>query len=327
MSNVVLLLVLALVVLTGVGSWLAGTPGQRWVVVAHGVAGVLVVLLVRWKAPVVRSGWARGRRSRWASAALALLTVLALLTGLLHSTGLLTAVAGQRTMWWHVGFGFALLPLLAWHARARRQRIRVTDLDRRFVLRSGGLVLAAAALWVTAEGTVRLTGLPGARRRFTGSYPTDVPQPTIWLSDTVPDVDPSTWELTIAGGGPPQVWSLADLRDQPATTVRAVIDCTSGWYSDQEWSGVPLSSLVSEDLNGRSVVVRSATGYSRRFGPEEIGGVLLAHSMAGERLPRSLGAPLRLVVPGRRGFWWVKWVDRIEVDDRPSWWQPTFPLQ
>ncbi|MDQ3357973.1 MAG: molybdopterin-dependent oxidoreductase [Actinomycetota bacterium] len=326
-SNLMLLVVLVLVLVTGVGSWLAGTPGQRWVVVAHGVAGLLVVLLVRWKAPVIGSGWARSRRSRWASLALALLTVLALLTGVLHSTGLLTSLAGQRMMWWHVAAGFVLLPLLAWHALARRQRPRRTDLDRRLVLRGGGLLVVAAGLWVAIEGTVRLTRLSGAGRRFTGSYASALPRPTIWLTDRVPDVDARTWTVTVTDTGRTRVWTVADLLDRRATSLRAVIDCTSGWYSDQEWSGVPLSHLVGPDLAGRSVVVRSMTGYSRRFAPEEIGRVLLAHSMAGELLPTSLGAPLRLVVPGRRGFWWVKWVDRIEVDDRPSWWQPAFPLQ
>jgi hypothetical protein len=33
------------------------------------------------------------------------------------------------------------------------------------------------------------------------------------------------------------------------------------------------------------------------------------------------------VAPGRRGFWWVKWLDRLVVDTRPWWWQPPFPLQ
>jgi len=44
--------------------------------------------------------------------------------------------------------------------------------------------------------------------------------------------------------------------------------------------------------------------------------------------PLSLGhgGPLRLVAPGRRGFWWVKWVTEVVVDDRPAWWQPPFPL-
>ncbi|WP_407647156.1 molybdopterin-dependent oxidoreductase [Goekera deserti] len=38
------------------------------------------------------------------------------------------------------------------------------------------------------------------------------------------------------------------------------------------------------------------------------------------------GAPVRLVAPGRRGFWWVKWVTSVELSDRPPWWQSPFPL-
>ena len=316
--------------LTGVGSWLVGEPEGRWVVVAHGVGGLLVVLLVRWKAPVVRDGWARSRRSRWASALLGVLTVGALVTGVLHSTGLVTAAVGQLMMWWHVAAGFVLLPLLAWHAIAHRQPVRRTDLDRRLVLRSGGLLAAAGLAWVALEGAVRTADLPGARRRFTGSYASELPRPTIWLSDRVPDADPATWTLRLAGPGQERALTLDELREVPDLTVRAVIDCTSGWYSDQDWTGWSLADLVplaGAVPDGGSVVVRSRTGYSRRFGEDELDGVLLAHAMGGEPLIPQLGAPLRLVVPGRRGFWWVKWVDAIEVDRRPSWWQPTFPLQ
>lgn len=315
-----------LVLLSGVGSWLAGSPGQRWVVVAHGVGGLLVVLLVRWKAPVIRSGWHRSRRSRWASAALAGLTVLALLTGVLHATGLVTATLGQLMMWWHVAAGAVLVPLLAWHALAHRQVPRLTDLDRRLALRSGGLMVAATAAWLAVEAVIRLGGLPGADRRFTGSYAFPRPRPTIWLSDRRPDVDRATWTLQV-NGTRSRTWRLSELVAQPATSVRAVIDCTSGWYSEQEWAGLPLAGLVGVVPAGGSVLVRSATGYSRRFDPDELDGVLLAHSMAGELLPPELGAPLRLVVPGRRGFWWVKWVTAVQVDDRPSWWQLAFPLQ
>ena len=42
---------------------------------------------------------------------------------------------------------------------------------------------------------------------------------------------------------------------------------------------------------------------------------------------RGHGFPVRLVVPGRRGFTWVRWVVAVEVDALPLWWQPRFPLQ
>ena len=42
---------------------------------------------------------------------------------------------------------------------------------------------------------------------------------------------------------------------------------------------------------------------------------ILAWAMNGEYLRHVHGAPLRLVVPGWSGNWWVKWIERIEVLD------------
>ncbi len=42
---------------------------------------------------------------------------------------------------------------------------------------------------------------------------------------------------------------------------------------------------------------------------------LLAWAMNGEHLHHIHGAPLRLVVPGWSGNWWVKWIEQIEVMD------------
>ena len=41
--------------------------------------------------------------------------------------------------------------------------------------------------------------------------------------------------------------------------------------------------------------------------------MLLATHVGDEPLSPGHGAPVRLVAPGRRGFQWVKWIDRIEV--------------
>ena len=71
----------------------------------------------------------------------------------------------------------------------------------------------------------------------------------------------------------------------------------------------------------------SATGYDRRFPIEHADSLLLATRFGGQALDPGHGFPARLVVPEGRGFWWVKWVSAIEVDDMPHWWQSPFPLQ
>jgi DMSO/TMAO reductase YedYZ molybdopterin-dependent catalytic subunit len=54
---------------------------------------------------------------------------------------------------------------------------------------------------------------------------------------------------------------------------------------------------------------------------------LIATKLGGLPLDAGHGFPVRLVAPDRRGYWWVKWVTAITVDELPSWWQLPFPLQ
>lgn len=77
----------------------------------------------------------------------------------------------------------------------------------------------------------------------------------------------------------------------------------------------------------RSFHVRSATGYGRSFPIGEADRIILATQMEGAPLSVGHGFPARLIVPGRRGYEWVKWVEAIEVSERPSWLQPPLPLQ
>jgi Oxidoreductase molybdopterin binding domain len=312
---------------TGLGSWAAGDRWNGFLAVAHGVIGLGLLLLVpaKLRGPV-SAGFRRRRAARWVSAAFGILVLATAAFGVAHATGIWFGVGYWSALWLHCLVAFTLIPLFAWHLATRPVRPRRLDLDRRAALR-GGLVLAtAAALHLAQRSVAGATGLAGGDRRLTGSHemasfdPAAMPE-TIWLDDRRPlETDESTWPLVIAG----QPTSVASLRRR-ARPVVARLDCTGGWWSDQSWDAVPLGELMA-DPSGRSIRVRSSSGYDRLFAPDAIDDLYLAVGYGGEPLRGGHGAPVRLIAPGRRGYWWVKWVTSVEPDDRPSWLQPPLPL-
>ena len=313
LTNLSLFVLLAVAFASG---WLAfelsGQPA-RAILVLHAAAGVGIVLLVPWKSLVARRGFRRRHTLRWASVVLAIGVVVSIAFGVVHSAGH-PNIGYLTAMDFHVGAALCVIPFLLWHLFARPLKLRATDLSRRnFLL--GGALAGAAALGVAL--------LPSARRAPTGSFQAAYPVATVWMFDTVPEVDVASWRLAVGG----RAWTYDQLAGY-SDRIAAVIDCTGGWYSEQVWEGVLLQRLLPVRAGGgASLNVRSITGYSRRFGIEDAGRLLLATRLAGDPLDAGHGYPVRLVVPGQRGFAWVKWVVAIEVDDQPWWWQPPFPLQ
>jgi DMSO/TMAO reductase YedYZ molybdopterin-dependent catalytic subunit len=329
-TNLALLALLTAALATGGLAYGIGTGAVRVALVGHAVTGLGILLLAPWKSIIARRGLRRRRPGSWASVGLTVLVAVTVLFGLLHSTGLVVDLGPVTAMQVHVGAALLSVPLAMWHVVARRVRPRRTDLSRRSLLRAGALAGGAGVAYAATEGVVRLTSLPGADRRFTGSYergsfdPASMPV-TQWLDDAVPDVDAATWRLVVRTGDQERAWRLEEL-ETFQDRVRATIDCTGGWYAVQDWEGAWLSRLVPDAGEARSVIVRSVTGYPRRFPVRDLGRLLVATRVGGRPLDPGHGRPARIVAPGRRGFWWVKWIDTIEVSSAPWWWQWPFPL-
>jgi hypothetical protein len=330
-TNLALLVLMGAALLTGALSFGVGGSSGAWIIVAHGIVGLCIVVLAPWKSIIVRRGLGRRRSGTLTSIAFGIVVLVALVAGVLHSTGSFIAFRGLTAMQVHVGAALLSLPLGLAHVKARRVRAHRTDVARRQLLRSGVLVVGAGAGYLALEGTVRALGLLGGRRRFTGSHETGSFHPeampvTQWLNDQVPVIDPSLWRLQIVSPRASRSVSLDEL-EKDRVVVRAKIDCTGGWYAEQDWEGVALDRLLGpETADGRSVLVTSVSGYARRFPMRDAARLLLATRVGGTALSAGHGAPARLVAPGRRGFWWVKWVTRIEVGNETWWMQPPFPL-
>lgn len=321
-TNLALLWASVLALISGVAAFLVGTQPGWWVIVAHGVFALTIVVLIPWKAVIAARGLGHRRGGRSASIGLTVATVATLVTGVLLVSGEVEAVGPFTTMQLHVAFGLLTVSLTLIHTLQRPVPHRPSDVSRRNALRTGAVLAAAGGLWLVIEGALEIVSLRGADRRFTGSHeitdPQDVPY-TQWINDSIQHLDPGSHEVTI-DGVPHPVSLFASGED----VVTATLDCTGGWYTTQEFGGIRLDRLLG-NASGESIVARSTTGYWRRFPIEHADRLYLVTHMAGEPLRDGNGGPVRIVAPGRRGYWWVKWVSAVEIDDRPPWWQPPLP--
>ena len=161
--------------------------------------------------------------------------------------------------------------------------------------------------------------------------------------------DATAWRLSITGHvATPLSLSLADLTALPQRTLRVTLECAGNgrgqvaprwpsmpWMAEavgtSEWTGTPLKGVLEAAGLKPGAVDIAFTGTDRGFdkGHEHAYGrsltpdlaladdVLLVHAMNGQPLLPQHGFPLRLIVPGWYGMASVKWLDRIEVLEKP----------
>jgi DMSO/TMAO reductase YedYZ molybdopterin-dependent catalytic subunit len=321
-------LVTALLV-TGGLTLFAGSPGAAWIFAVHDVCGIAIALLVVIKLRrvwprLVRAERSNRRRAGGIAAGVAVLGCL--VAGVLWSQGVAVAPAGYTLLSWHDALGAILALAVAIHMALRAKRLRRRDLTgRRQFLTTTGLATGAFVLWRVQRPVEELLGMGGADRRFTGSYESgsfagNAFPSTSWVADNPAVIDPADYRLRVDGlVAHPLVLSIGEL--PAADEIVATLDCTGGFYSTQRWRGARLGSLLEiagADSRARHVTVGSVTGYRWSFGIGDAHGLVLATHVTGAPLSHDHGAPVRLVVPGARGFQWVKWVTHIELRRDPD---------
>jgi len=333
---------------SGLMGLVTGRPGGWLVFVVHSIAGLCLCLLVVEKLRRVRRRVTRPAawdRATPVSVLLATLTLAALGSGIAWVLGGSLALGPWGLLNLHIGLGLVLIVVVVIHLRHRWRPPRRSDFEgRRTVVSYLVLVGVGALAWRVQETLNGLLKTRGADRRFTGSREegTDAGNEfpvTSWVADDPDPIAIDDWELAVTGEVRREL-ALAyeeitgrerndgeDRNDE--STLRATLDCTSGWYSVHDWRGIRVGDLLTgadTTENARWVSFKSVTGYRWSLPIEEARDALLATHVGSEALTHGHGAPLRLVAPGRRGFQWVKWVTEIEVRERkdPGQWIAVF---
>lgn len=166
------------------------------------------------------------------------------------------------------------------------------------------------------------------------------------LADIPLEIDPDKFTLEIKGKvDKPLKLSLADIKKMPSVELVAVNQCSgnsrgfftprvaggqlgNGAMGNARWKGVSLKSVldragvqngakqaVFSGLDGP--VVDKTPDFAKALDIDHArdGEVMLAYAMNGQDLPFLNGFPLRLIVPGYYGTYWVKHLNEIDVID------------
>jgi DMSO/TMAO reductase YedYZ molybdopterin-dependent catalytic subunit len=237
---------------------------------------------------------------------------------------------------------------------------RVRAADRRTFLLAAGSVGAFAAV-----GAVASKGLRGpstaAKSRATVALPSPVQttplpaqpfsvpglSPYITSSDDfyridtaifVPQVDASTWKLTIKGMVDNTLtWTYDEMLGMDMVEVPVTLSCVSNevggdLVGNAVWRGVPLKTLLDRagvKPGATQIVGRSVDDFTVGFPTEKaLDGrtALVAFGMNGAPLPVVHGFPARLVVAGLYGYVsatkWLKSIELGRLEDYDAYWVP-----
>jgi DMSO/TMAO reductase YedYZ molybdopterin-dependent catalytic subunit len=153
-------------------------------------------------------------------------------------------------------------------------------------------------------GTVEVTPLEDMRVR---------------TAESTPPIDLSEYLLTVTGlVNAPLSLAFDDLQGFEPQERLVDLPCVEGWTEAALWKGPRLAELLEKAgllEEADNVVFSSPGGYTTSLTIDDIRETdpLLAYEVNGEALPEEQGFPVRLVVPDRLGYKWIKWITAIEV--------------
>jgi DMSO/TMAO reductase YedYZ molybdopterin-dependent catalytic subunit len=134
---------------------------------------------------------------------------------------------------------------------------------------------------------------------------------------TPPEVDITSYRFKFSGQvDNPLDLSYDDLQNYPQEDRVVLLICPQTFADNPRWTGIPLVTLMAAagaKAEATEIVMRSLDGFELSLPIELAPDILLAYEVDGATLPPGHGYPLRAVVKGRIGAFWLRWLSEIEI--------------
>jgi DMSO/TMAO reductase YedYZ molybdopterin-dependent catalytic subunit len=139
-------------------------------------------------------------------------------------------------------------------------------------------------------------------------------------------VNITDYRLTVTGLTNRTVVSTYDevLSQHQHYTKVVTLHCVEGWDATILWEGVLVRDLIADagaDPRANTVVFTGVDGYTTSFPLSYFtqNDIIMAYRMNNITMPAERGYPFELVAEDKWGYKWIKWIDKIELTDDPTY--------
>jgi DMSO/TMAO reductase YedYZ molybdopterin-dependent catalytic subunit len=209
-------------------------------------------------------------------------------------------------------------------------------------MKSGQVLIIAAGCFIVAGVAILLLGIPSARSGPPSGEPTALPAVEVRSYQgidlsSVNDfhenslkgpqyVNSSDYRLTVTGlTNTTNVYTYGEVLEQyPHYSKVVTLHCVEGWDATILWDGIQVRDLIRHagpDPRATTVIFTAHDGYTTSFPLDYLmdGDIIMAYRMNNITLPAERGYPFQLVAEDKWGYKWIKWIEKIELTDDPTY--------
>ncbi|MDD1689670.1 MAG: molybdopterin-dependent oxidoreductase [Methanoregula sp.] len=139
-------------------------------------------------------------------------------------------------------------------------------------------------------------------------------------------IDISAYRLTVTGLTNRTItYSYDDvLAKYPHYSKVVTLFCVEGWDATILWEGVLVRDLLEDagvSPQANTVILTASDGYTTSFPLAYFTerDIIMAYRMNNVTLPAERGYPFQLVAEDKWGYKWIKWIEKIELTDDPTY--------